>query len=521
MSSNENELLAGVGTIRTEQPRSTLVEGPGRVSVPRLKPVVRNQLTMRICDVEKLIEGEHPARAIWELVGRLDMSNFEKDIRAVEGHAGQSRLDPRLLTALWIYGNSQGVGSARELSRMCEYEPGCQWLTGMEVVNYHTLADFRVDYKAALDGLFVQVLGVLSAEGLIELKQVTQDGTKIRANAGSDTFRREPRLRHHLELARQQVEQLSDPNSEEWSVRVAKARQRAAREKRQRLQQAVEELQKWQDQKRESEKAEVRVSTTDPEARQMKQSDGGFAPSYNVQVSTDTANAIVVAVGVTQAGNDMDQLIPAVKRIEKNVNRIPAEMITDAGYVSNGNVDAIEQQSVQLIAPVPENNPEASFQRRGVARQFYTDAFTYNSDSNSYRCPAGRQLKLRQTRKYPGRIEHLYRARPAECRDCPFHDDCCGKSRVRSIVRSEPSPAVAAFRTRMQTPEAQNTYRKRASVAEFVNAWIKEKIGLRQFHVRGQTKVLAEVLWAVLTYNIQQWIRLAWRTQTRFVTQSE
>jgi transposase len=468
---------------------------------------------MRVLDVEKLIEADHPARAIWEIVGHLDMTRFESQIKAVEGHPGQNRLDPRLLTALWIYANSEGVGSARELSRMCEYEPACQWLTGMESVNYHTLADFRVDHKAALDDIFVQVLGLLSAEGLIELKQVTQDGTKIRANAGTDTFRREQRLQQHLELARQQVQELSDPNSEELSQRAAKARQRAIREKRQRLELALEELEKLRENKKASEREHVRVSMSDPEARQMKQSDGGFAPSYNVQISTDVANGIVVAVGVTQAGNDMDQLIGGIERIRQHFGSDPAQVITDAGFVSDSNVETVEGQGIELIAPVRENNPEASLQKRGISREFYPNAFVYDAQSNSYRCPAGKQLKLRQSRKYPGRIEHNYRARPADCRQCRFQNQCCGKSRVRLIVRSEPSSKVAAFRSRMETIEAQQAYRKRAPVAEFVNAWIKDKIGLRQFHVRGRTKVLAELLWAVLTYNIQQWIRLSWQPQ--------
>lgn len=228
-------------------------------------------------------------------------------------------------------------------------------------------------------------------------------------------------------------------------------------------------------------------------------------------MSTDVAHGIVVAVAVTQAGNDMDQLTGNMEQIHHNLESRPAQVLADAGYVSDANVEAMEHEGIELIAPVPETNPEGSFQKRGLSREFYPEAFTYDAVTNSYWCPAGKQLKLRQRRKYRGRIQHSYRARPAECRQCPFQQQCCGKSWVRWIVRSEPSAAVAAFRRRMKTPEAQNLYRKRAGVAEFVNAWVKDKIGLRQFHVRGRTKVLAEVLWAVLTYNIQQWIRLSWR----------
>ena len=125
----------------------------------RLKRIERSQVLLRAIDVEKLVEEDHVVRGIWAMVKRLDMRRLEEGIKAVEGGAGQSSFDPRMLMSLWIYGYSQGVSSARELSRMCEWEPGCQWLTGMEGVNYHGLADFRVQHKEVLDEIFVQVLG--------------------------------------------------------------------------------------------------------------------------------------------------------------------------------------------------------------------------------------------------------------------------------------------------------------------------------------------------------------------------
>jgi len=181
----------------------------------RLKSIDRTQSFWGAIDIEKLIEEDHPARGIWAMVNRLDLRRLEAKVKAVEGGAGQSSLDPRLLMALWIYGYSEGVSSGRELSRMCEYEPCCQWLTALQRVNYHTLSDFRVEHKDDLDEIFVQVLGLLSAEGFIEMKRITHDGTKIKAQAGSNSFRREERIGEHLELARQQVEART-PTSKPW-----------------------------------------------------------------------------------------------------------------------------------------------------------------------------------------------------------------------------------------------------------------------------------------------------------------
>ncbi len=160
---------------------------------PRVRVVNRSQLTWQMLDVERLIELEHAARAIWELSGRLKLDGFYAPIEAVEGSAGRTPWDPRLLVSLWIYAYSRGISSAREIARRCSYEPAFQWLCGLEEINHHTLSDFRVDHDASLRELFVQVLGVLSSEGLVSLERVMHDGTRIKAYAGADSFRREER----------------------------------------------------------------------------------------------------------------------------------------------------------------------------------------------------------------------------------------------------------------------------------------------------------------------------------------
>jgi transposase len=478
----------------------------------RLKPIDRSQCFWGAIDIEKLIEKDHPARGIWAMVNQLDLTRLEEKIKAVEGRAGQSSLDPRLLMSLWIYAYSEGISAARELSRMCEYEPGCQWLTGMQPVNYHTLSDFRVEHKDELNAIFVQVLGLLSAEGFIEMKRITQDGTKVKAHAGSNSFRREDRIRQHLQLAREQVEAMGSPESEELSQRVIQARKRASREKQQRLEEALKELEQLQKARAESEKDQVRISETDPEARVMKQANGGFASSYNVQISTDAANGIIVGVDVTQAGTDCDQLVNGIQRVEANTGRTPEQVLVDGGYtMKNSNIEAMAERGIDLNGPVPENNNAASFKQRGIQPEFYPDKFRYDETTDTFACPADKVLQLTRTDRREGRIEYSYRALATDCRACPFQDRCCPKNSPRMVVRKEDSPSVAAFRAKMQTEEAKQLYRTRAQIAEFPHAWIKEKLGLRRFRLRGRKKVRAEALWVCLTYNIQQWMRLSWR----------
>lgn len=504
------EALPGLESLAATPQSSPAPAGAGR---PRVKPVDRSQLTWQVLDVERLIEPEHPARAIWELVGRLKLDGFYAPIEAVEGAAGRTPWDPRLLVSLWIYAYSRGISSAREIARRCTYEPAFQWLCGLGEINHHTLSDFRVDHDASLRGLFVQVLGVLSSEGLVSLERVMHDGTRIKAYAGADSFRREERLKEHLEAARKQVEAMGDPREEE-PTRKRAAQERALRERQQRLEQALEEVQKVREAKQQD-KEEARASQSDPQARIMKQSNGGYAPSYNVQLSTDAAHKIIVGTGVTQSGSDYGQLIGAVTRVEANLGRKPGQVVIDGGFTTRENIMSMAEQGIDLVGSLAEVNQRIAGQKgkRGVTEAFYTDKFIYDEKENVYRCPAGTVMKHKGRDFRLGVTFHQYRAPTEQCRACAFQSQCCPGNvhHGRSVIRTERAPAMQQFAKKMETEEGKAIYRQRGAVAEFPNAWIKEKLGLRQFRLRGLVRVGLEVLWAALTYNIQQWVRLSWR----------
>jgi len=338
---------------------------------PLIRHVNRQQMSWRAVDVEQLISEDHPARAIWALVGRLDLRRFYENIESSAEEGGRPAIDPQLLISLWVYAYSRGIGSAREIERRCEYDPAFQWLTGIEPVNYHTLADFRVEQGKELHQLFSDLLGVLSAERLITLEEVMQDGTKIQAQASGKTFRREKTLREHVERARLQVEALRDPLAEPAvNRRQQAARERASREKRERLEQALVELEKLREPKKTAEeKRETRTSTSDPEARVMKQAGGGFAPSYNAQISTDGKHGLIVAVDVTQAGNDCHQLAQAAEQIEQRCGRKPLRMVADAGYTSRENIQELAEKNIDFVGAWRPMPPKPELTNSGLRRR--------------------------------------------------------------------------------------------------------------------------------------------------------
>jgi transposase len=493
---HENHYAAGMSE-KTQNPQ------------PLLQPINRQQMCWRAVDVERLIGLDHPARAIWELTGRLDLRAFYEGIGSSAEEGGRPAIDPRLLISLWVYAYSLGIGSAREVERRCEHDPAFEWLTGLTPVNYHTLADFRVQRGKELEELFTDLLGVLSAEGLITLQEVMQDGTKIQARASGKTFHREKTLREHLERARQQVEALRDPLAEPpGNRRQQAARERAAREKQARLEQALEELAKLREQKKTvEEKRQARASTSDPGARVMKQSNGGFAPSYNAQISTDSKHGLIVAVEASQAGNDFQQLVPAAERIEARWGRKPGRMVADAGYTSAENIRELAERGIEFFGSLADDAAKA----RTEAQRFPATRFEYQAEEDCFRCPAGQTLLYQGRHERGGMVHYKYQAAAEDCASCALRACCCGGNQThgRSVERKEETPVLAAFREKMARAEAQQVYRRRGPIAEFVHAWIKSKLGLRQFHVRGWSKVRTELLWACFTYNLQQWIRLS------------
>jgi len=493
-----------------ERPLEARADG---AALPKWRTAERTQIMMAQICVEELIAADHKVRAIWELAGRLNLERFADTVKTQQGGAGRPAWDPRLLVSIWVYAYSEGIGSAREIERLLEYEPGFQWLCGLAKVNHHTLSDFRVNHKEALDGLFTQMLALLEKEQLLNLERVMHDGTKIRAQAGEDSFRREKTVREHLERARTLVREMGDPRDDR-SRREA-AQQRVVRERMERLQRVAAELEKMQAQQESGEREQTRVSMSEPEARRMKHGDHAFAPSYNVQISTDAQAKAIVGMHLSQNSSDAGSLVAAVEEVEKNLGRKPQQIVVDGAYTHRNSMEAMEAKEIEMFGSLPDQQERsaAAMKGRDIGPAFAPQFFILDQATNTVRCPQGKTLKYaKQTRKR-GNVYRRYQAQAADCAACPSRSQCCPTStrgRLVSLLEAE-NPAVAAMRRRMATPEAQVIYRQRGPVAEFPAAWIKDKIGLRKFHVRGLVKATIEAVWACLTYNVQLWIRLAWR----------
>ncbi len=254
----------------------------------------------------------------------------------------------------------------------------------------------------------------------------------------------------------------------------------------------------------------------------MKESNGGYGSNYNVQIDTDSANKIILGVGVSQDSSDYRELVVGIKKVEKNCLRQPKQIVVDGGFISRENIIAMKRKEIDLIGGMKdmEEQRSAILKGHGISKSFYVDKFEYKKDKDEYRCPGGKILTYKGKEKRPGVTKYIYRADGENCRVCSFMSKCCPENnkKGRAIMRIEEASEIIEFRMKMGTEEAKKIYKQRGAVSEFPNAWIKSKIRLRQFRLRGLLKVEIEALWACLTYNIKQWIRLCWKPQLVQVT---
>jgi len=453
---------------------------------PRVQSAVRNQVELRACDLDSALPADHQARAVWAFVQSLDLQALYAQIRAVQGSVGRAPIDPAILMSLWLYATLDGVGSARELDRLCDSDDAYRWLCGGVGVNHHTLADFRVEYPQWLDGQLTRSVAALLSQGLVSMNRVAHDGMRVRAHAGAASFRRRETLEQLLQDAQAQVQALKlemgdDPGA--GTRRVRAARQRAATEREQRIEHALKAMEeidkslsskskkrqpdttaanKTQDEtaraeavvedqsageqtaeppcieptqaKKPKKPKEPRVSTTDHEARVMKMADGGFRPAFNAQLAVDTETLIITGVDLINSGSDMNQMLPMHEQHQDRYARVPEQWLTDGGFAKHDHIEQLDARATQVFAPV-------------VAPR--------------------------------------------------------DKQRDRHEPLPTDSKALGQWRERMGTDEAKQIYKERAASIECTNAHLRNR-GLQRFNVRGLCKARAVLLWHALAHNLKR-----------------
>lgn len=432
---------------------------------PRVMTPQRNQIELRAVDLEAVLAPDHAARTVWAFVQSMDLAPLYARIKSVAGRGGAPAIDPAILVALWLWATIDGVGSAREVDRLCERDDAYRWICGGVGVNYHSLADFRTEHEAWLDAQLTRSIASLLDRRLVTLNAVAQDGLRVRAHAKASSFRRREKLAELHAQAQAQVQALKRELAEDAGAsarRKQAAVERAAREREQRLAAAVATMDKLQRKplpeaktpkpsKRrgrqgdddpgspdataaQPEPEQPRVSTTDADARVMKMADGGFRPAFNAQLAVDADTQLIAAVAISNSGSDMGQMSPMHQDIQQRYDLTPDHWLADGGFTKLQAIDELTARGTQPVVPPPRSrNPEVD----------------------------------------------------------PFEP------------KATDTPAQAQWREFMSSDFAKALYIQRGATVECTNAQLRRR-GLSRFNVCGLLKTRAVLLWHALAHNLMR-----------------
>ena len=429
--------------------------------------------------IEDWLPEDHLSQFIVDIVEELDLGAIQK---AYSGR-GEMAHNPKMLVALLFYGYATGVFSSRKLELATWESVAFRYVAANEHPDHDTIAHFRKRFLKELSALFVDILRIAHAMGVLKLGKVSLDGTKIHANASKHSAlswehacKIEEQLRTEVaELLRQaenaDSEDLSDGYNipeelrrrEERLAGIARAKAELERRAAERYEQEQAEYAKKVEARRAEEeetgkkakgrepkeptpgvRAKDQVNLTDEESRIMPQSGGGFEQSYNAQASVDTESLMVVGQHVTQHPNDKEELKPAVEVLEA----LPEELgtvstiLADAGYYSEENVNYCESDEHGI-------EPYISAGREG------------------------HNVKLQERFTEPE----------------PLADGATPTERMKH---------------RMKTPEGRAVYAKRKCTVEPVFGVIKAVLGFRQFLLRGLEAVSGEWALVCMGWNLKR-----------------
>jgi transposase len=432
-------------------PEQERPQGEAR-GAPRLRVPERSQIAMQVAALDDLISEDHPVRSVWAFVDGLDLSGLHEAIKAREGQPGHPPAAPKLMLALWLWATVEGVGSARELDRLCRDHVVYRWLCGGVSMNYHSLSTFRIAHMAVLERLLAQGVASMVEAGLVSLDTLAQDGLRVRAGAGASSFRRRVRLGELHVAAQARVERLraeveTDPAAGDRVRRAA--RERGARERAARIaaaQQRMKELEAERERREKTNKKEVakqkppRASTTDADARVMKMADGGWRPAYNMQIISTPEHQVIVAVDIDTSGSDRGLAQPGIETVHA-AGYQPSNYLVDGGFTKNDDIEWAHANDIRLWCPPGQT-------KHG------TDPYT------------------------------------------PKKGDGVG---------------VADWRQRMRSEAGKTFYRLRAE-HECINAHAR-RMGLRQLSLRGKIKARIHLLWFAVAHNLMRFLALHAKAQ--------
>lgn len=488
-------------------------------------------------DLSDLIAVNHPVRVVNDVLDKVDITELLHQYKP----GGTSSYHPRMLLKVLVYGYINNIYSSRKIEEAVGQNICFMWLSGMSKPDHNTINRFRGQrLQKTLQPIFTQVVLLLCEEGLLSIKDLYTDGTKIEANANRYTFVWGNGIKGHREKIKQQLNELwqyarsvaaseldDDPdpdgfdkiNSEKVSQTItaindALKGKPVDKKIRQKLGYVQKHwpaaLNKYEQQEQVLGAQRSSYSKTDPDATFMRMKEdhmknGQLKPAYNVQVSSN--NQFITSYSLHQNTTDTNTLIDHIRQHIKSFQQKPNNITADAGYGSEQNYAWLEHK--RITAYVKHSQFDRMQNKKLRSKRPYTvDKLVYDKDRDQYLCPIGKPMKnigSYTTTNKNGFQQTITKYRAKKCKGCPLRSQCHQQQGNRVIeVNHNLNRLKQKAEKRLKTNRGIQKRKQRCFDIEPVFANIKHNHQFRRFMLRGIEKVTVETGLLALAHNLRK-----------------
>ncbi len=503
----------------------------------------REQVVLFSPNLDAMIPDDHPVRLFDDLLSVCDWTPWENHYCLVHG---QPPIHPRILAGVILYGLARGMRSSRILEYMLATNIDFMWLAEGRKIDHSTICGFRTKFRRELKQLFKDVFKIAIKAGLANLETVALDATRVKANSSRHNTATAETIAERLARLDQMIEHMlteaeqadaAEPGlygpipTDKLPKDLVDAKQR-----RQRLATALAAAKVRDESPKAKAKArkgkEVKpaaVPIADPESTILPNKEGGFAPNYTPTATTESQSGFIAEAEVFPGGEDPQQTVETVDRIEEAFGRKPEKMLADSAYDNGQMLADLAERDVEAFIPMsqrpggPDNPAKRDDPTKPVAKADWDKlprnckshrldraAFVYDEQSDCYYCPMGQRLEFWRIHSRAGNSGTV-KSRVYRCpsgADCPLASECvASKSGRRSVAHDDCEHHRRAMDARLASDRGRKIYAQRKWIAETPFGSIKRRMGLRQFLLRGLENVKAEWLWACTAFNLAKLVR--------------
>jgi transposase len=446
----------------------------------------RNQLILMPQSLDEMVGADEPVRLLSEVMDRLDYRRLEASYPG----GGCPAYPPGMLAKILVFAYSQGMRSSRRIAESVRVDLRYVWLAEGLKPDFRTLARFRREKGEYLGELFEQSVRLCAQAGLVLLKYVAIDGTKVESCSGRAALWTAKRIEQEKAAVRrileeaEQVDEAEDSEFGEYDGTTLPEELKDAQARKKLIDEAEKRL---------KESGRKAVSLTDPDARQMK-TRAGVRMSYNLQAAVDKENQVVVGMQVVQDETDRAQLEGMLAEIHTNTGRKPEMVAADKGYYSPASLKVLSENAQAGVIAVPKQSI------RTTPAGYRLEEFEYDETRDVYICPAGKQLTFRRMDKKGKTIYRRYEC--SQCSGCDRRVACGALTRSKRLNVNEVNHLRQKMEAFLATEEGRAQLALRKQVVEPVFGQIKENRCLRRFRLRGLAGALVESSLVFLAHNL-------------------